>query len=97
MSVQFIALISVKHPDKMNEYKKVSSDALAKHQGKVLGGLPAPEALEATGEIPDVIAILEFPSIDHARAWRQDPDLAPVHALRNGAGSSTILALPALK
>ena len=41
-----------------------------------------------------VVALLAFPSKDAAEAWRGDPDLEPVHALRNKAGESTIVVVP---
>lgn len=94
MTVQYIALITVTNPDKLAAYKEVAADALAKHGGRVVRANPAPEALEAAVELPTVMALLEFPNDEQARAWRSDPDLAPVHALRNEGGKSTILKLP---
>lgn len=94
MTVKFIALITVKDPEKIAAYRAVAGDALAKHGGKVIAGLPSPEILEAAQEAPTVTAILEFPAAENARAWRQDTELQDVHAMRNAAGLSTILALP---
>ncbi len=94
MSVRYIAQITVKDQDKIAAYREVAGDALAKHGGKVIAGLPSPEVLEAAQEIPTIMAVLEFPSSENAKAWREDPALNEVHALRNSAGLSTILALP---
>lgn len=94
MTVQYLALIYVTNPEKLGQYREVAADALAKHGGRVVAGLPDPEALEATLDIPNITALLEFPSEEHARAWRADPDLIDVHALRNEGGKSTILKLP---
>ncbi len=96
MTVQLIALITVTNPEKIAEYREVAATALAKHEGKVVTALPNPEALEAATKAPTMMAILAFPTIEHARAWRTDPELADIHALRNEAGQSTILLLPDL-
>ncbi len=94
MAVQLIALIKVTDADILTEYKSVAGAALEKHGGRVVAGAPSPETLEASIEVPDIAALLEFPSIENARAWRADPDLADVHALRNTGGASTIIVLP---
>ena len=94
MSVRYIAQITVRDQEKITAYRAVAGDALAKHGGKVIAGLPSPDALEAAQEVPSIMAVLEFPSVDNAKAWREDPELEEIHALRNSAGLSTILALP---
>jgi uncharacterized protein (DUF1330 family) len=46
----------------------------------VRGG--AMERLEGTGPLPGVLVVLEFPSMEHARAWYHDPEYAPLITLR---------------
>ena len=40
------------------------------------------ERLEGTGPLPGVLVVLEFPSMEHARAWYHDPEYAPLITLR---------------
>ncbi len=94
MTIQLVALIKVEDQEKIQEYRNVAGEALAKHEGRVAKGSLNPEALEAAIDVPDLMAVLEFPTIEKARAWREDPTLKDVHALRNSAGKSTILVLP---
>jgi uncharacterized protein (DUF1330 family) len=39
------------------------------------------------------VAILSFPEVENAHAWINDPELAPVHALRNAGDQSQIVML----
>ena len=95
MTVHALALIIVTDKDAPGAYREKASDVLAKHGGSVVGADPEPMVLEASGDTPSVIALLAFPSADAAKAWREDPELADVHALRNKGGKSTIVMLPA--
>ena len=94
MTVQAIAFIYVKDMETLKKYKEKAGDALARHGGRVVSAGPVPCVLEATIDVPDVMALLEFPSIEKAQAWRNDPALGDVHALRNKGGESTILLIP---
>ena len=45
------------------------------------------------GWTPGRMVIIEFPDMDALRAWYDDPDYAPVLAIRLGAAKSTLIAL----
>ncbi|MEX0368412.1 MAG: DUF1330 domain-containing protein [Ruegeria sp.] len=49
--------------------------------------------LEGTPVLPDGLAVVRFPDRAAAHAWMNDPNLADVHALRRGSGSSEIILL----
>lgn len=94
MSVQALAMITVTDRGTLAKYREAAAEALARHGGKVLAGDPQPVVLEAAGDVPDMTALLSFPSVEAAKGWRQDPALAEIHALRNAGGRSTIIVLP---
>ncbi|MEJ8473998.1 DUF1330 domain-containing protein [Roseibium algae] len=94
MTVQAIALITVTNKDILAKYRDVAGQALAKHGGRVVAGDPDPTVLEAAFDAPNIAALLEFPSVEAAQNWRNDPSLADIHALRNTGGKSTIVVLP---
>jgi len=94
MTVQAIVLLNINDMETMKKYREKAGEALAKHGGRVVSAGPVSIVLEAAGDAPDVIALLEFPSVEKAQAWRNDPELANVHALRNKAGKSTIVIIP---
>ena len=95
MPVQAIAMITVTDKDTLGSYREKAADALAKHGGSVVAADPEPVVLEAAIDTPDITALLSFPTVEAAKAWREDPDLADIHALRNTGGKSTIVVLPA--
>ena len=45
------------------------------------------------GAAPDItnITMVEFPSMEHARAWYNDPDYAPMKHLRQAGSRLTFL------
>lgn len=95
MTTYAVALLKITDKEALGRYREKAADALAKHGGAVVAAGPGPEVLEGDAELANVIALLSFPDADAARAWRSDPDLAEVHALRNKAGASTVLVIPA--
>ncbi len=94
MSVQAFVILNVTDPQTLGAYKEKAAAALAKHGGKVIAADPKPQVLESPNETPDSVALLSFPTADSAKAWREDPELAEVHALRNKGAKSTIIMLP---
>ena len=84
--------IVVTTPDSLAAYKEKSGEALSRHGGKVFAASPQQTVLE--GEMETGLGvILEFETADAAKAWINDPELTEVHALRTGAGKSTITLL----
>jgi uncharacterized protein (DUF1330 family) len=69
----------------LKEYLPKTAALIAKHDGKALiGGNSTPRllALEGAEKPPLSVVILEFPTLEHARAWHDDPDYAPLKQLR---------------
>ena len=87
------ANIVLSAPGELDAYREKAGQALAKHGGKVLQASPSQTVLEGTRDETGIGVILEFPDADAAHAWINDPELAQTHALRRGAGSSTITLL----
>ena len=90
MSVYAFAMLTVNNPEALAAYREVAGDALAKHGGSVVKAGPASERLDGNLDLPKALALLEFPNKEAAIAWRDDPELADVHALRQSAGGSDI-------
>ena len=85
--------INVTNPASLQSYRDKAADALARHGGAVAQASRDLVALEGQPAIPDIAAVLTFPTRDDAQAWIDDPELADVHALRRNAGSSEIIML----
>lgn len=74
------------------EYAPKTSALVQKHGGKFIVRGGAKERLEGTGKLPVNIVVIEFPSVEHAKAWYNDPDYAPLVKLRQ-SGSDAELVL----
>jgi uncharacterized protein (DUF1330 family) len=93
MTAYAFVTLNVNNPEKMTAYREKAADALAKHGGSVLQASPEPMLLEGETTLPQMAVGLGFPDRDSAIAWKNDPDLAEVHALRMDSGETTIILL----
>ena len=93
MTAHAFVTLTVTNPDKMAAYREVAGPALEKYGAKPLQVSPEATWLDGDGDAPDVAVLLAFPDRDAAQAWRDDPELAEVHQLRNDAGTCRILLL----
>lgn len=85
-----VILLDVQDRDRYVEYARRATEIEDRHGGRPLVVSGALEVIE--GEWPaERTVILEFPSIDHVRAWYTDPDYQDLIPLRHGATSSRIL------
>ena len=65
------------------EYLPKAAALVAKHGGKpLIGGNSTPRLLALEGNPPLAVVMLEFPSLELAQAWHDDPDYAPLKQLR---------------
>lgn len=93
MTAHAIVTLNVTKPEKLAIYREKATEALAKHGGSILQASPEPILLEGEAEFPQMVALLAFPDRDSAIAWKNDPDLAEIHALRMDSGKTTIILL----
>ena len=67
----------------LKEYLPKVPALAAKYGGKpLIGGNSTPRLLALEGKPPLAVVILEFPSLEQAHAWYDDPDYAPLKQLR---------------
>ena len=92
-----VGLVTVDNKDWIAEYRSKNAELLKKYGGRILvRGKPA-EVLE--GNAPDAHAVLvvEFPSMDQARGWYNDPDYRPLIELRQTGSKVDFLLIEELK
>lgn len=79
-----IGWLTMRDPFWTAEYGPKTDALIAKHGGKVLarGGATTIERLEGTQKVPDGMVVLEFPSMEKARAFYDDPDYVLMIELR---------------
>ena len=93
MTAHAIVTMTVTSPESLAQYREKAADALSRHGGAVLQASADLDLLEGGPDLPTLAAVLTFPERAAALAWINDPELAPVHALRRGGGHSTIVLL----
>jgi uncharacterized protein (DUF1330 family) len=82
MTAYAIGRLQMRDPSWRQEYGPKTAALVEKHGGKYLVRGGAMERLEGTGQLPSVIVVLEFPSMERAKAWYNDPEYAPLIKLR---------------
>ena len=93
MTAYAFVTVTITDQAKMAEYREKAGPALAKYGAQPLKVSPDATWLDGDGPTPDVAVLLSFPDREAAQNWRDDPDFAEVHQLRNDAGTSRILLL----
>lgn len=85
-----IVSIDIHDPVLYERYKALAPSSIGVYGGKYLTRGGAVEVLE--GEwTPRRFVILEFPSMEKARAWHDSPEYAPAKALRDSCARSLML------
>jgi uncharacterized protein (DUF1330 family) len=66
----------------LKEYGPPVTALIEKHGGRYLARGGAMKNLEGDEGLPDAYVMLEFPSMEQAQAWYDDPEYAPLIELR---------------
>ena len=82
--------IEITNPDRYEDYKKMVPPTVEKFGGRFVARGGKIEPLEG-GWSPKRLGIIEFPSVDQARAWYNSPDYAPAIKIRQEAARSKLL------
>ena len=87
----WIAHVTVTDPDPYAVYAKGATDAFRKHGARVLARGGAVDALE--GEASPRNVVIEFESMEAARACYHSPEYQAARRHREGAGVAQIMLL----
>src|SRR4029453_9083307 len=94
MAAYIVAQIDVKNTDWQQDYGPKAGALVQKHGGKILAGAGSTvEHLEGRRQVPGVMFLLEFPSLEQAKAWYQDPQYAQLIHLRQAGADADIVVL----
>jgi uncharacterized protein (DUF1330 family) len=96
MSAYAIGYLTMRNPSWVQEYGPKTQALVEKHGGKYLVRGGAMERLEGSGTLPSVVVVLEFPSMEHAKSWYNDPDYAPLITLRQGGSDLDFILVDGL-
>jgi len=90
MVAYFINDMEVTDPQLLEEYKKLSPPTVAQYGGRFLARGGRCETLEGSWS-PKRLVIIEFPSLEQAKAWANSPEYAAAKRLRQRASRSNIV------
>jgi uncharacterized protein (DUF1330 family) len=94
MAAYIVAQLDVKNTDWQKAYGPKAGALVQKHGGKVIAGAGYTiERLEGKKPLPSVLFILEFPSVEQAKAWYNDPAYAHLIDLRQTGADAEIIVL----
>jgi uncharacterized protein (DUF1330 family) len=82
-------------PVAFEKYRQLSPPTVALYGGRFLARGGATRTLEGTWS-PKRLVILEFDSVERARAWIDSPEYAPARELRERASRSNIIVTEGL-
>ena len=92
MPAYVIANVTVKDPVRYEDYKRMVPATLVPFGGRFVIRGGNPEVLEGDWR-PFRLVLLEFPSVERARAWWNSPGYAEARALRQATSKGTLIIL----
>lgn len=72
------------------KYLDPTAKLVAKHGGRYIA-MDSPEKIEGDRKSPSALVMLEFPSMESAKAWHSDPEYQPLIKLRQSGSTSEAL------
>ncbi len=92
MPAYVIADIEITDAELYKEYVKLAPAAVAQYGGRYLARGGHTEVLEGEWQ-PHRLVILEFESVERAKAWLNSPEYAPARALRQRSARSNLVVI----
>jgi uncharacterized protein (DUF1330 family) len=92
MSAYIIVEIEVTNPVGYEEYKKLAGATVEKHGGKYIVRGGKTEVLEGDWK-PKRIVVLEFPSMERAKAWLNSEEYREPRKMRHRTARTNMLVI----
>jgi uncharacterized protein (DUF1330 family) len=90
MSAYLIVEIEVHEPIRYETYKQMADETIRAHGGRYLVRGGKAENLEGNW-IPKRVVMVEFPSVEQAKAWWGSQDYAPAKAIRQATAHTQMI------
>lgn len=92
MKAYIIVDVTITDPARYDDYRKLTLASLEPYEGKFIVRGGHTETLEGNWE-PGRIVVLEFPSLEKAKAWWSSPGYAPAKAIRQEAAVTRMIVV----
>ena len=93
MPAYVLANIAILDPVRYEDYKRMVPATLAPFGGRFIVRGGETDVLEGDWR-PSRLVLLEFPSVERARAWWNSPEYAEARGLRQATSKGTLIILP---
>jgi len=87
-----IASVDVKDPVRYADYRNMVMPTIAAYGGRFLARGGKVDILEGDWQ-PTRLVIVEFPSVERAKAWWSSPEYADAKALRQATSKGTLVVI----
>jgi uncharacterized protein (DUF1330 family) len=96
MAAYVIGRLKVRDTAWRADYTQKTGELIRKYGGRTIVRFGSTvEVLEGEGEFPTTIVITEFPSVEQAKAWYNDPEYAAMIKLRQTGTDGDIVVVDA--
>lgn len=96
MKAYIIVDVHITNPTLYEDYRKLTPASLVPYDGKFVVRGGATETLEGEWR-PGRVVILEFPSVEKAKAWWSSPGYAPAKAIRQSASDTKMILVEGIQ
>jgi uncharacterized protein (DUF1330 family) len=92
MKAYIIVDVRINDPIRYEDYKKLTPASLVPYDGKFIVRGGQAETLEGSWT-PGRVVVLDFPSMEKAKAWWSSDGYAPAKALRQSASNTEMIVV----
>ena len=96
MPAYAIGRLQMRDPSWMKEYGPKTAALVEKHGGRYLVRGGKMEQLEGRESLPSAVVVLEFPTMEKAKAWYKDTEYQPMIKLRQGGSDLEFILVEGL-
>jgi uncharacterized protein (DUF1330 family) len=96
MAAYAIGLLNMNDTAWLGSYLKPTAETIAKFGGRYLARGGKAEVLEGEFTLPGAVVMLEFPSMEQAKAWYGSSDYAPLKTLRQASSTLQFILVDGL-
>jgi uncharacterized protein (DUF1330 family) len=90
-------LVTVANKDWVAEYRAKNTEILKKYGGRILARGKPSVTLEGTAPDVNTMIVVEFPSMEQAKAWYEDPDYQKLVRLRQTGSQADFVLIEGMK
>lgn len=92
MAAYVMVDIEIQDPVMYEEYRRVAPPSIAVYGGRYIVRGGAVDVLEGDWH-PQRVVVLEFPTVERARAWWSSPEYAPAKAIRQASAHTEMIVV----